>query len=155
MEQKHFLLSYRFNKTTPAEFGLIGQDDRTYLCPKDNALWVQMDLYDFGWGREYGFCKIPMLDFEQLFDLLIHAQLEDNRYGAAAVLLDVYAGRLLDKCLDIIQNSFDMKVYKQAFAILKLDKPVNRSVVALGTLEEIQSDNRKWEYIARKVKEIG
>ena len=78
VEQKQFLSSYRFNKTTPAEFGLIGQDDRTYLCPKDNSLWVQMDLYDFGWGREYGFCKIPMLDFEQLFDLLIHAQLEEN-----------------------------------------------------------------------------
>lgn len=156
MEKKYFLLSSRYNKTKPSEFGMIRQsDDNIYLFSEDNSMWKQMDLYDFGWGKEIGFCRMPMLGFEQLFDLLVNSQDEDNRHGAAAILLDLYADSLLEKCLDIIRTNSNLAKYKYAFKILKLDNPVNRSSTCGKTVEDIESDYCKWKYISKKVKEVS
>ena len=63
----YFLMSRRFNKRQPE---------------------------DFGWGKETGFYRIPLLDFQGLVNLILQSKSEEDKYGAASVILDDYCDEL-------------------------------------------------------------
>ena len=64
MNEKLFMMSMRFNKESPEDFGLIpSEDSDIYVKPSDNSLWKKRNLYDFGWGKENGFYKLPLPNF--------------------------------------------------------------------------------------------
>ena len=58
--KKYFLMSFRFDKNKPEDFGLekSPSNDNIFIDLRDNSEWLKKDLYDFGWGNEYGFYKI-------------------------------------------------------------------------------------------------
>lgn len=88
VSQKYFLLSVHFSKNTASEFGLVETDDE-HLCidPVDDSVWKRTELYDFGWGDEIGYERLPHLSFKELFHLVKFSQLRDSQYGVAAVIL--------------------------------------------------------------------
>jgi len=56
----------------------------------DGSIWESASLYDFGWGKENGFIKLPQMGFSELWTLFLNAQIEENIYGAASVLVESY-----------------------------------------------------------------
>ena len=81
-------MSIRFNKQSPRDFGLTFKDGE-FICEQDGTQWASRQLYDFGWGKENGFYKIPLGNFEQLLELL-QGKDEEDAYGAAAVIMEDY-----------------------------------------------------------------
>jgi len=98
INKKYFLLSFRFNKRTPDDFGLVqSEEDADILIDKvDSSQWVFQQSYDFGWGNENGFMRMPELDFEQLWYILINLAIEDNIYGCAHKVMEKYPDNLLE-----------------------------------------------------------
>ena len=149
---RYFLMSIRFNKTTPEEFGLTRTDiDNVYISIEDGSFWEKTDLYDFGWGNEYGFEKLPKLTFEELFELIFQSNIEENRYGAAAIILKKYSTELLELCMQLINNNELSKKYLDVFKILGLNYPSNRSNILGKSYQEINELNEKWREISIKV----
>lgn len=50
INKKYFLISFRFNKSTPEDFGLIKsiKDSSIYINTMDNSHWIKQESYDFG-----------------------------------------------------------------------------------------------------------
>ena len=159
LNKKYFRLSFPFSKkTNPEDFGLtktlrkeIFKDDT------DNSKWLRQDLYDFGWGKEPGFVRIPIPDFEDLWELLVNSPVEDNRYGAAHILETKYPEKLLQKVLENIDFSMLKKrdILTEALQILHLKEGTNRSEILNKTDQEIKEDFKKWQYVAKRLKVIN
>ena len=67
--QKYFFkMSFRFDKCTPEAFGLVLSEnsENIYVDKSEGSLWKQQNLYDFGWGAEYGFVRLPEPSFYDL-----------------------------------------------------------------------------------------
>ncbi len=110
--------------------------------------------YDFGWGPENGYYRLPLTDnLDDLIDLILFSNDEENQYGAAAVILDDHCEELKSKCQQIFQQKEVMK-YKGLLRILKLDDPTNRSSVIGKSFEQIKEDYEQWIDIATRVKKL-
>lgn len=95
----YFLMSTRFNKQKALDFGLLeleGTDSA--INPIDNSVWKKCTLYDYGWGRENGYYRTPVLDYDGLLELILSSNQVDDVYGAAAIILDKYPDDLLVTC---------------------------------------------------------
>lgn len=148
----NFLMSKRLNKQYPEDFGLISSEDSdTYLKQDDHSLWKSRPLYDFGWGKENGYYKIPIPDFDGLVDIIMTSKEEDDKYGAAAVILDEYGDELLEKCFEILDDSKSSKNYSEFFMILNLKAPINRSSIWCKNDSQISEDLEKWKAVADKI----
>lgn len=150
----YFFMSFRFNKNSPEDFGLIKSDNSSlYENPNDGSLWVQRSLYDYGWGKENGFCKIPTPGFEELVDIILTSKNEEDKHGAAAIILEDFCSELLDKSIAIFEDRKNTKKYCGFFKILHLDLPINRSPVIGKHFNEVSEDFEKWKQISVKVKQ--
>ena len=99
---KLFLMSMRFDKQSPADFGLVAYENSDiFFRQTDHSLWKSRALYDYGCGKENGYYKIPMPDFNELVNIILHSKTDDDKYGAAAVILDDFCDELLNKCFEI------------------------------------------------------
>jgi hypothetical protein len=138
------------------DFGLIpiGNGERGRLL-QDSSEWLPISLYNLGWGAENGYYRVPMLDFNRLFDLLIHTDDEDNLYGAASVLMDKYAEEVLNKVIEILNHEEDLSRYKKAFKALRLEQGMNHSVIVGKSVKEVEADHAKWRFVAERVKPIA
>lgn len=83
---KYFLMSCRFDKQSPNDFGLK-YENGIFYSKKDNSIWNICNLYDFGVGRENGFYKEPLPKFENLIEILLKSDDKEDRYGAAAIII--------------------------------------------------------------------
>lgn len=151
---QYFMMSFRFNKRSPGDFGLTrNSDGKTYSFKGDQSLWIQRDLYDFGWGKEYGFMKIPKLDFCHLWELLNISDMEENRYGAAQVILDDYSDDLLDYLIVLLRDqSFKSgRTFEEACKILKLNETRNRSSTLGKSASQIANDFENWKFVSEEI----
>ena len=151
----YFLMSMRFNKRLPEDFGLSSSENSDiFIRQNDNSQWKSRQLYDYGWGKENGFYKIPAPDFNGLVNIILQSKSDDDKYGAAAVILDDHTNELLEKCFEIFENEKKLKKYSEFFKILKLQNPINRSST-MGKHYSLISENfEKWKTIANKVSNI-
>ena len=152
---KYFLMSMRFNKQLPKDFGLIpsGNSD-IFISHDDNSQWKSRSLYDFGWGKENGYYKAPMPDFNELVNIILQSKNDDDKYGAAAVILDDHCEELLQKCFEIFADGNNVKKHTEFFKILKLQNPINRSPTIGKHYTHISEDFKKWKIIAKMVSKI-
>ena len=74
----YFVMSIRFNKHNATDFGLISNDTTTAINPKDGSLWQKTNLYDFGWGKENGFHRVPLPGFETLLELVLYSKNKES-----------------------------------------------------------------------------
>ena len=153
MRERHFMMSMRFDKKYPADFGLIPSvNNDVYFLPSDNSIWEKRDLYDFGWGKENGYYNLPLPQFDDLINIIINSECNDDRYGAAAILLDDYGDKLLIKCQDILKDEQNVNMYCGFFNLLQLDFPLNRSSILGKSLREISKDFEHWKDISKQVR---
>ncbi len=154
--KKYFLMSYRFNKDTPADFGLCETSDiDMFVMKEDGSFWKkQEELYEFPWGIEKGYERLPQLTFEALFNLILYSEINENRYAAAAIILKRHPDELLNKCFEILDSKNDIKKYIELFRILKLDKPYNRSQIAGKSYQEIENSYGRWLKLSRDISKI-
>ena len=148
MMGNYFVMSMRFNKINASDFGLISNDANTAINPNDNSIWIKSALYDFGWGKENGFYRAPLPNFDTLFELALYSTSRDDMYGAAAIILDNFADELLQQCEKLMNDRFRKKEFKTSVELFKLKLPINRSSVVQKTYEQIQSDYSRWKKIS-------
>ena len=153
MEIKYFIMSIRYNKNSPEDFGLIpSKDEDIYIMPSDNSLWRKRNLYDFGWGKETGFYRIPLPKFNELINIMLDSCLNENKYGAASIILDDYIEELLNISLEILSVNTNIDKYYDMFKILRLDEPINRSPIIGKNYNDILKDYEKWKYVSDQIK---
>ena len=155
--QKYFFkMSFRFDKCTPEAFGLALSEssENIYVDKSDGFLWEQQNLYDFGWGAEYGFVRLPALGFYDLWDLLLNSKIQDNQHGAACLLEEKYADELLEKIESIFSNPGSQinERLKTACRILKLESGINRGNLQGKNYAGIKDKATRWNNISEQVK---
>lgn len=144
----YFVMSKRLNKCDASDFGLIQKDSNTAINPKDNSIWIKTTLYDFGWGKENGFYKFPLLDFESLFKIALYSSNSDDMYGAAAIILDKFADSLLRKCEIFMNDNSRKNEFKKMVDLFNLKSSLNKCSVSGKTFAQIQSDYTRWEAVS-------
>lgn len=151
---KYFVMSVRFNKCSALDFGLIPKDSGTAIDPNDNSIWVKTELYDFGWGKENGFYKAPLPDFDTLLELVLHSEDRDDMYGAAAIILEKYADELLYRCEAMMNAPLRNKEFRRLAEVFRLEEPLTRCSVDQKTSEQIKSNHTRWKKIAQAAGKI-
>lgn len=152
MTEKLFMMSIRFNKNSPKDFGLVpSNEDDIFIMSTDNSRWKKHNLYDFGWGKENGYYKLPLPNFEQLVDIILSSDCNDNKYGAAAIILEDYCDELLIRAQKLLEDEKNMRNHLQFFKILQLETPINRSCVLGKSHSEVSQDYEKWKDISRQI----
>ncbi len=97
-----------------SELGLKRSFFSPYYIDSEGGKWSKRLLFDTGWGRPYGFERIPELDFPNLITLVLltdplHSQIgvrasEANQYGAVSVIMEKYIPELLNFLTKNIRN---------------------------------------------------
>ena len=94
---------------------------------------------------------MPMPGFNELVDIILFSKNEEDKYGAASVILDDFGDELLDKCVEIFDIKKDLNLYADFFKILQLQKPFSRSSTIGKNASCISADYSKWKLIAEQV----
>lgn len=145
----YFLMSTRFNKQKASDFGLLDTEESDLaINPSDNSIWRKCMLYDYGWGRENGYCRTPILAYDGLLELVLFSNYEDDVYGAAAIILDEYPDELLDTCerMSCCQNS--TSEFNKLATVFRLHLGMNYSPILGKSLEEIEKDACRWRAVS-------
>lgn len=150
---KKFMMSKRFNKTSCSDFNLYEKDGK-YYSKYDGSEWVPCFLYDFGWGRENGFYKVPLGDFLDLIKIVLDKSDKEDSYAAASIIVDIYAPELKSFLLDLI-NTYNKSIdYVRLNSIFNLDVPLNRTLNDEMNLQSIEKEYSDWKYISQYFKQI-
>lgn len=148
----YFLMSKKFDKQSPEDFGLISTDQKDIATnPEDGSLWKKCCLYDFGWGRENGFYKLPLPEFDDLMSIVLDSMYDEDMYGAAAVILDMYAMQLLSISERLILGCGDLKKLRKFIIVFRLYEPTNKSPTIGKTTEQISENYKRWRAIAQYI----
>ena len=152
---ERFVMSTRFDKCEASDFGLEQLDAERAVDPKDRALWVRCKLYDFGWGKENGFYKAPLPDFDALLELVLYGKNEEDRYGAAAVILEKYPEKLLEECESCMGDETKSSAFKKLADMLDLQDPINRCPTANKTHDRVKSEYLRWKSVSEAASKLG
>lgn len=144
---KYFRMSFRFNKSNYADFGLICKNGKFYNND-DNSEWKMMKLYDFGWGQENGFYRLPVGDFDFLIHLVLYSNDEEDSYGAAAYINELLCLDLKTFLLDYIKEKHSKDEIRKLKDLFDLSNPLNRTFVVSMTLDEIINESNDWKKIS-------
>lgn len=140
----YFVMSTRFDKSKASDFGLISKSADIAINPIDRSTWRKAALYDFGWGKENGFYKEPLPDFDLLLDLALYSTDYEDMYGSAAIILEKFPDNLLYKCELFMQDCFHKKEFQKMVKLFDLKCPTNRCSVLGKTYEQIENDYKRW-----------
>jgi hypothetical protein len=146
-KEKYFLASFRYSKKKPSDFGLKIVNGEDYYIDKNNNKWKNEYLWDNGWGNEYGFVRIPELNFDQLWILLVESDIENNKLGAAELLNRDYPFELREKLKKIFQKTkvFDRNMTKRLELLEVLTNVSNHSKVHKVSPEKVNADYQEWK----------
>lgn len=150
---KYFVMSRRFDKRSAADFGLLPTGEPTAQDPADGSTWVMAELYDFGWGREHGFYRLPLPDYDALLELALHGGETDDAYGAAAVILERYPDELLQSCEALAGDPLAREELQTLARLFALEVPINRSPTVHKSTEQVSRDHARWQRLAETVRQ--
>lgn len=128
--------------------------DDLYINTETGETYRKRALYDFGWGKENGFYKAPLPDFDTLLELVLHSEDRDDMYGAAAIILEKYADELLYRCEAMMNDPLRKKEFRRSAEVFRLEEPLNRCSVDQKTSEKIKSNHTRWKKIAQAAGKI-
>ena len=150
----YFVMSIRFNKCNATDFGFIANSMNTAINPKDGSLWIKPNLYDFGWGKENGFYRVPLPGFSVLFELVLYSKNKEDMYGAAAVINENFPDELLFQCELFMNDSCRKKEFVRLVELFNLKLPINRCHTSQKSYEQIQKDYVRWKKVAEESQRI-
>ena len=152
---QYFMMSKRLKHQTPADFGLIEADTGDYVVhPDDNSRWIRCNLYDFGWGREIGYYRVPLPRFSELLQILLESNDIDDIYGSAAMIMEKYPNDLLACCEELFTLPIDYDSAEKMIKVLQLDQCINRIPIQGKSFNEIENDFMRWQEVGRKAKSL-
>lgn len=144
---KRFLVSYRFNKVTACDFGLVCKDGK-YVRLSDNSEWEKYASFDFGWGDEIGFYKKPLPNFYELIKIVETDDDREDCFGAAAIILQKHIIELKRYLLEKAKTELTKAYKKRLVEFFKIDKAINRTAANGMTIAEIEKEYEDWVTIA-------
>lgn len=140
-KNKMFLMSYKHNKVTPEDFGLIERDGR-YFSKRDGSEWIPHQMHDFGYGPENGFYKLPLSSFNGLIDFIEGSyKKEDQALCAAVMLMEMYRPEVKKYLQKVIKNHINSDYREFLSYAFVVDVLMDDSL----SDEEI----KEWEHIGR------
>lgn len=145
---KYFVMSKRFNRQSALDFGLCDQGNGIALDPVDGSLWKNDQLFDFGWGPENGYYRLPLPDFPHLLDIILREAEEEDIFGAAAIMERQHPQELLEYCENLLLKPGRAADFEKLSRVFRLDVPVNRSPVEGKQYREIQADSERWKRLS-------
>lgn len=146
----NFLMSIRFNKQSPQDFGLTCKNGR-FILDKDGSEWLPYQLYDLGWGQENGFVRLPLCSFEKLIQLVLSDDDLEDSYGAAAMILDRFTVELKQYLINNMQRKIrfsDRKKLRKLNQIFHLHRGINLSYKEGMSSAEMKAEDKDWKQIA-------
>ena len=144
-----FVMSKMFDKRNAEDFGFITNGENEAINPQDKSIWIKQDLFDYGWGKENGFYKFPLPDFNTLFKLVLYSKNNDDMYGAAAIILDKYPEKLLGKCEKLMIDRTHLPEFKRLINIFDLKTPRNRCRTLNKSYIQIKNDFERWKRVSK------
>lgn len=145
---KFFVMSKRFNKQSALDFGLSDKGSGMAVNPDDGSLWKKDQLFDFGWGPENGYYRVPLPDFPHLLDIILLEDNDEDIFGAAAIVERQYPEELLEYCENIVLDPGRAEDFEKISRVFQLDYPINRSPTEGKQYQEVLSDSERWERIS-------
>ena len=150
---EYFKMSTRFNKQKASDFGLVELDNMAYaIDPVDNSIWIRCSLYDFGWGEENGYYRVPLPNYSELLQIVLHNEQEDDVYGAAATILKQYPDELLETCEQMSVSPSASEDFLKIASVFHLHLGINHSPVIGKAVAEIEKEAQRWKDISYLVK---
>jgi hypothetical protein len=145
-------MSTRFNKHKATDFGLVELESMvSAIDPADKSIWMRCPLYDFGWGDENGYYRMPLPNYDELLQMVLHSKQEDDVYGAAAIILNQYPDELLETCEQMSLCPSVREDFMKLASVFHLHLGFNHSPEIGKTVTEIQKDAQRWRNIAYSV----
>ena len=143
---RYFMMSMRFNKQHPSSFGLKYKDGR-FVSLVDDSEWVPCQLYDYGWGKENGYYKKPLGSFDELIKLVLDFTDDEDSYGAAAIIEDMYSNELKQYLLEYIHHQPSKKIKTRLSDLFKLNLSINRTYNKDYSFEKNDIEYKQWKRI--------
>ena len=146
----HFLMSCRFNKQSPQDFGLLHKNGK-FFRENDGTEWKQCQLFDLGWGEENGYYKVPLAPFEELMRLVLCGNDLEDSYGAAAMIQKVYPTELKEHLLKLMcqkMTFLDRKKREKLNHFFHLHRGVNLTFKIGMSIAEMEKESADWQKIA-------
>ena len=144
---KYFLMSMRFNKQSPSDFGLEYVGGK-FISLKDSSEWGQCQLYDYGWGKENGYYKKPLGTFDELIKLVLDFSDDEDSYGAASIIEDMYLNELKKYLLELMLHQPSRKIKTRLSNLFKLNFSINRTFNKDYSFEKNEIEFLEWKKIS-------
>lgn len=174
---RHFYLTMhfmpRYEKNFTCTEGDIFQEDSSGI------LFRKRLLYDFGWGQEYGFEKLPALSFDELITIVecqfrppkrtffkrySDRQIQEynvfwnNLYGSVSVIMQDY----IDELIYFLEKKIDTDYFSnmgicENFRCFSFSSSKMREIgrfpggILTKSYEEVLNEHEQWRKIAGKV----
>ncbi len=140
-KNKKFMMSYKHDKTTPENFGLVERDGR-YFSKKDNSEWIKHPMFDYGYGPEDGFYKLPLGSFNDLISFIEgNYKKEDQSLCAAIMMMEMNPSEVKKYLLKVIKNNLNSDYKKFLSYAFVVDAFSNKSI--------LEDEYEEWEHIGR------
>lgn len=144
---KYFLMSMRFNKQNPSDFGLKYVNGK-FISLKDGSEWGQCQLYNYGWGKENGYYKKPLGSFGELLKLVLDFSDDEDSYGAASIIEDMYPNELKRYLLEFMSQQPSRKIKTRLNNLFKLNFSINRTFNKDHSFEKNEIEFQEWKKIS-------
>ncbi|GAA3599960.1 hypothetical protein Q4Q39_11780 [Flavivirga amylovorans] len=146
-KEKYFLTSFRYNKNKPEDFGLKPDSENDCFKDKDGVRWKAEQMWDEGWGDEYGFVRLPLLSPDELWLLLLESNIDENKRGAAEFLDRLYPFELKTKLKELFKgkDKLNRNLTKRLSNLEVLRTGTNRDEVTGKSYEEVTKDYQDWK----------
>lgn len=151
----YFTMSMRCNKSTAQDFDLLPLGASTAINPADGSLWDRTSLFDFGWGPETGYYKVPMPDFSELLALVLQSTDPEDHDGAAAIILSAYPDALLRQCQAWMTDPAYLQSFQKLAVTFHLEDAQNRSPILQKCWHQIHTDAKQWQEVSDYANKIN
>lgn len=143
---KYFKMSTRFNKQKPEDFEME-YIYKKFISSEDGSEWIQCQLYDYGWGKENGFYKKPLGTFYDLMDIVIDTSDNEDSYGAASIIEDLYSDDLKFYLQNLMNQPVTKKLKTRLCKIFKLNSNINKTYKKDYSFEQNNNEHLQWKKI--------
>jgi len=143
-------------------------DENNYKHLKTGDIYRKRLMYDWGWGQEYGFEKLPQLSFVELLEMITEYKGKIFNYskdymnfiGAISIIMQDHIEELIDFLAKKINTDyFSDKKTKENFKWFSFSSQKTREMgkipggILSQSYEEVLNQYPKWQEISNTVKE--